>query len=48
MSALNLDSIKQVLFDLFIVASFCMTLLKMLVIEWRSVKRHFNRKRRAQ
>jgi hypothetical protein len=48
MAGLTLDSIKQFLFDLFVMVSFCMTLLKMLAIEWRSLRRHLSSKRRSQ
>jgi hypothetical protein len=45
---LNFDSIKRFLFDLFVVASFSITLLKMLAIEWKSLKRSFFSKRRPR
>jgi hypothetical protein len=48
MAGLNFDSIKKFLFDLFVVASFAMTLLKMLAIEWRSLKRFLSSKRRKR
>jgi hypothetical protein len=46
MAGINFDSIKRFLFDSFVVASFSMTLLKMLAIEWRSLKRFFFGRRR--
>jgi hypothetical protein len=48
MAGLNFDSIKRFLFELFVLASFSMTLLKMLAIEWRSLKRFFSNKRRKR
>jgi hypothetical protein len=40
------DLIKKFLFDVFIVVSFSMTLARMLVIEWKSLKRLLSSGRR--
>jgi hypothetical protein len=48
MAGLNLDfdSIERFLFELFVVASLSMTVIRMLLMEWRSLKRLFFGKRR--
>ncbi len=42
----NFDSIKRFLFEIFVFASFSMSVIRMLVIEWRGLKRLFPGKRR--
>jgi hypothetical protein len=48
MAGLTFDSIKRFLFEIFVVASFSMTLLRMVAIEWRSLKRLFFGRRRLR
>jgi hypothetical protein len=42
----DFDSVKSFLFELVVVVSFSMTVIRMLVVEWRSLKRLFPGKRR--
>jgi hypothetical protein len=46
MPNIQFDSIERFLFDVFLVASFTMTLLKMLAYEWRNLKRLISLRRR--
>ena len=40
------DLIKRFLFDVFVVVSFSMMLVRLLVLEWRSLRRLFSTRRR--
>jgi len=46
MPNIHFDSIERFLFDVFLVTSFTMTLLRMLAYEWRSLKRFISSRRR--
>jgi hypothetical protein len=46
MIGIHPDSIERLLFDVFLVVSFSMTLLRMLAYEWRNLRRLFCSRRR--
>jgi hypothetical protein len=35
--------VKHLIFDIFVVVSACMALVKVIAIEWRDLRRHFRR-----
>jgi len=41
-------SVERFLFDLFLVLSFSMTLLRMLAYEWKTLRRMFSYRRRSR
>jgi hypothetical protein len=45
MLEIHFDLIERFLFDVFLVVSFSMTLVRMLAYEWRTVRRLFSSRR---